>query len=87
MKVTYLIVPPVTDDPNPNQARIYSREHADHLAFGLRDYRDNPDHWKEAGLINHQGKLVCLDAPPTIYQDMKDQEPLMASTSHTYTVE
>ena len=90
MKTTYLIVPgetPFSGDPNPAQARIYAREHGEHLAPGLREYRDCPEQWKEAGLINSKGELVCLDAPAEIYADMRDQQPLMASTSYTYTKE
>ena len=87
MKITYLIVPgetPFSGDPNPAIARVYVKRHPDHLAHGLRDYRGYPEQWKEAGHINSKGELVCLEAPKHVWEDLKSQEPLMASTSYTY---
>lgn len=87
MRVTYLIVPAVTDQAG--QCRIVSTTHDNLSRFrpALADYRDNPDLWQEAGLMNSRGRLVCLDALPQVLEDMRRDEPLHAGLTYTYDLE
>lgn len=71
---TYLIVPAMTDQAG--QCRIV--RHPGRKACALADYRLRPDEWSEAGLMNSSGKLVCLDAPAELHEEMKGDEPLAA---------
>jgi hypothetical protein len=50
----------------------------------LADYRRQPDRWSEVGLMNSAGKLVCLDAPRQVWDDMKADEPLAAGVTYRY---
>jgi hypothetical protein len=85
VKVTYLIVPAVTDQAG--QCRIVKRQHDIDFKppLGLRDYRDKPELWKEAGIMNSRGELVCLDCThPSHALHMKRDQPLMAGTTYTF---
>lgn len=64
MLTTYLIVPALSDQAG--QLRIVSREHDNKFRVELSDYRRNPELWKEAGLVNTDGKLKCIEAPSTL---------------------
>lgn len=66
------------------QCRIYAT-HADVTYRGARDhYRKFPQEWKEVGLMNFQGRLVCYDGTTLEYEEIKDCEPLMAGTVWTF---
>lgn len=80
--ITYLIVPAWSDQAG--QCRIVCREHAAHIKLGLRDYRDNPDLWREAGLMDSRGSLRCLSATPEQVEDIKSCQPLSAPMTFTY---
>lgn len=41
-------------------------------------YKNYPQLWREVGLMNFEGKVVCLEAGPQTWQEIKDCEPLMA---------
>lgn len=71
---TVYIVPAMTD--LAGQCRIVAR--AGEVDCARDDYRANPDAWKEIGLMNSRGKLVCLTAAPAVVDEMKSCEPLMA---------
>lgn len=47
-----------------------------HVVGALRSYRSNPDAWREAGIVNSRGDLVCLDGPDCIRTDMRDAQPI-----------
>jgi hypothetical protein len=82
-RTTYLIVPALTD--LAGQCRIVRRpHHGDLPAKALQCYRNDPDSWEEAGLMNSRGRIVCLDAPPAVYADMQNDEPLAAGLVYTY---
>lgn len=43
-----------------------------------RSYKVNPHLWKEVGIMNSQGRMVCCDNIGNLRQELKDCEPLMA---------
>lgn len=48
-------------------------------------YRSHPESWREVGLMNHAGRIVCLDTHhPSVLRDIKDSEPLMGGTYFRY---
>lgn len=82
MKTTYLIVPALTDVAG--QCRIVSRSHEQVHPNPLVHYRQYPQQWTQAGIMNSQGKLVCLDAPAVVVQEFKDCEPLAAGQTFSF---
>lgn len=74
MKVTYYIVPALTDQAG--QCRIVSREGS--TGDVPNNYRHHPDKWQEAGLMNSQGRLVCLEGTARAVAEFRDCEPLAA---------
>ena len=71
---TVYIVPAMTDQEG--QCHIVATE-GWHGA--PRDsYEKHPTRWKEIGIMNVDGKIVCLEAGPQATKEMKDCEPLMA---------
>lgn len=82
MKTCYLIVPAWSDQAG--QCRIVSRTHEVIHPKSLQHYREFPSQWGEVGLMNSQGKLVCLDAPPAVIQELKDSEPLSAGVCWSF---
>lgn len=79
----FLIVPAYSDQAG--QCRIVTRE-SDSSMLGrmLANYRENPDDWKDAGIMNSRGSLVCLDAPASVWAEMKLCEPLAAGSQFIY---
>lgn len=71
---TYYIVPAWSDQAS--QCRIVARA-GRHENPG-KDYSNHPECWKDVGLMNSRGKLVCLDAPAATVQEFRDCEPMMA---------
>lgn len=69
----FLVVPAWSDQAG--QMRIVSKVR-DTAAGALADYRRNPDGWLEAGIVNNEGKLVCLSGPDCIRTDMRDAQPI-----------
>ena len=83
-KLMFLIVPGVTDFAT--QCRIYAKV-VDHPIYRpLADYRKEPDTWKEAGLMNNRGKLVCLTAEEAHCKEIERCEPLCAGEVFTFEV-
>lgn len=72
---TYLIVPAWSDQAG--QCKIVSREGRHPQA--LLSYRETPELWSEAGIMNSQGKLVCLD-DKELFFEMQADEPLAAGS-------
>ncbi|MHB1665861.1 hypothetical protein [Thiomonas sp.] len=70
-----LYIVPTTLPKIAGQRRIVGREGD----WSARDsYRNDPSQWKEMGLMASDGHLVCLDAGPEAYLELKSCEPLMA---------
>lgn len=86
MRIAYLIVPAWSDQAG--QCRIVSRVYDPEFGNdtpGLREYRANPDLWREAGIMNSRGSIVCLDpSHPSHLNSMKRDEPLMAGTVYSF---
>ncbi|HDR9105374.1 hypothetical protein [Paraburkholderia sp. A3RO-2L] len=75
MTTSVYIVPAMTDQAG--QCRIVAREGS--VPSARDDYRRNPQAWKEIGIMNSQGRLVCLEADNlAAYDELKACEPLMA---------
>lgn len=75
MTTTVFIVPATTDQAG--QCRIVAREGK--VSSARDDYRKAPSAWKEIGLMNSSGHLVCLDADNLdIVDELKSCEPLRA---------
>ena len=71
---TLYIVPALTDIAG--QCRIVAR---DYVEGSARDnYRKEPEQWREVGLMNSRGKLICFDGSDQARQELKNCEPLMA---------
>lgn len=77
---TLLIVPAWSDQAG--QCRIVMHPHDPPRP--LDHYRRHDGEWREVGLMNSRGELVCLDAPPAIYDEIKADEPLAAGTTYRY---
>ena len=75
-RTTYLVLPaPAPVGPvETSQLRIVSRRASCPLT--LADYRHAPDLWAEAGLVNADGRVVCLDAPARVYAEFLDLQPI-----------
>lgn len=73
---TYLVLPcPAPVGPvETSQQRIVSRRAR--CPLGLNDYRHAPDGWAEAGLVNAQGRVVCLSAPRRVLDELRECEPI-----------
>lgn len=82
MLTTYLIVPALSDQAG--QLRIVSREHDNKFRVELSDYRRNPELWKEAGLVNTDGKLKCIEAPVNVGLYLQSQQPLLPPNTYTF---
>ncbi|CDQ10682.1 conserved hypothetical protein [Acidithiobacillus ferrivorans] len=73
---TVYIVPASTDQAG--QCRIVA---AKGTFDSPRDsYQAHPELWKEIGIMNSAGKIVCLQATPQMTDSMKDCEPLIAGS-------
>jgi hypothetical protein len=72
---TAYIVPALTDIGG--QCRIVM---CDGFSENARDeYEASPDHWWQIGLMNFDGKVVCIDDPTgPIAAELRACEPLMA---------
>lgn len=72
---TYFIKPALTE--LAGQCRIY--RHPGTIQNATAHYNLLPQDWTLVGLMNSQGKLVCLTAPKEVWQKMRECEPMMAS--------
>ena len=76
---TLYIVPAMTDQAG--QCRIVARKGA---WAAKQSYCENPEAWQEAGIMNSQGHIVCLNAPAKVYQQLIQDEPHMAGLEIQY---
>lgn len=82
MKTTLYIHPALTDQAG--QCRIYATEAYTGGMYIGRHYEQHPELYREVGIMNSRGKLVCFDGPAYQRQDLIDCQPLMAGTTFTY---
>ena len=74
MKHTALIVPAFSDVAG--QCRIVAKDGK--VRDALRNYRSKPDEWRDVGLMNSRGELVCCEDMGTLRAELKDCSPLSA---------
>jgi len=79
MKVFY-IVPAWSDQAG--QCRVVMREFSGKIDAAA-SYRSTPELWKYAGLMNSQGKLVCLE-DKYAFDEMSQDEPLAAGIQYSF---
>lgn len=71
---TVYIVPALTNQAG--QCRIVAAE--GFYGAPQDSYEKHQKRWKEIGIMNSAGKIVCLEAGPQSTAEMKSCEPLMA---------
>ena len=84
--ITIIFIKPAATD-QAGQCRVYAKDFGgvdDAPTSITRDYDADPGSWREVGLMNSRGRLVCLDAAQDILEDIKSCEPLMAGLHFTY---
>lgn len=86
MRTTIIYIAPNAGEVYHAQARIYRAEFEGKVnTEKIRDhYRENHRQYKEVGLMNYEGKLVCFEGTDEQRQDLKDCEPLMAGLVFAY---
>ncbi len=82
MTITLYIVPAMTDQAG--QCLIVARNGR---WAARQSYAENPNAWHEAGIMNSQGRIVCLNAPEKVYQQLILDEPHMAGLEVQYDTE
>jgi len=82
MKGTFYIVPAMTD-----QAGICRVVHREGHWSAKHSYAAHPDAWAEAGVMSSHGTLVCLEGPRYVWDQLKQDEPLMAGLEIQYDTE
>lgn len=78
---TALIVPGVTE--MASQCRIYARRGK--VRDALQNYRAEPREWREVGLMNSRGELVCCEPYGDLVKQLKECEPLRAGFTLDFT--
>lgn len=79
--ITLYIAPAFSDQAG--QCRIYATN-ALFNASAASHYRLHPQLWKEVGLMNSRGRLVCFEGAAEQRQDLTNDQPLMAGLTYTY---
>lgn len=72
--IAIYIVPALTDQAS--QCRIVARE--DFGGSARDNYRREPEKWREVGLMNSRGGLVCFYGEAAHRQELKESVPLRA---------
>ena len=86
--IEIIYIAPSAGEEHAAQARIYSACFDCRPPASVRDhFRANPGEWKEVGLMNFDGKLVCFDGTAEQRQELLDSQPLMAGAYLTYKTE
>lgn len=78
---TIYIAPAFSDQAG--QCRIYATDQT--IKNSVRNhYLDYPGQWREVGVMNSRGKLVCFDGTDEQRQELIADQPLMAGIHYTY---
>lgn len=85
MSTLIYIAPAFGEDHHP-QCRIYMHMGAwPKMITSVADhYRRYPEQWREVGLMNYQGKLVCFEGNPKHMAELVNSQPLMAGAFFTF---
>lgn len=88
MPTKVIYIAPASGDTHHPQARIYSAMFDGSVnADGIKThYRNHPERYTEVGLMNTQGRLVCLQGTQEQVQEVQDSQPLMAGLVFTFEV-
>ncbi|MGV2866377.1 hypothetical protein [Achromobacter sp. AGC39] len=73
--IALYIVPAWSDQAG--QCRIVRRD-GPLVGTARESYRRDPTAWREVGLMNSRGELVCFDGPSEQLQELRDCAPLAA---------
>lgn len=84
-----IYIAPNSGEIHHAQARLYMRmfttPELDSLTLQIRDcYNARPEMWRECGLMNYDGELVCFDGPLEVLHELQDSQPLMAGANYRY---
>lgn len=72
---TILYIAPSAGDAHHPQCRIYATKQR--INGSIREhYLGRPMAWREVGLMNYQGSLVCFEGPDEQRQELEDCQPL-----------
>ena len=77
---TINIAPAFSDQAG--QCRIY--RHDGNPDDARASYRFQPDEWREVGVMNSRGKLVCFEGTNEQHQDLVNTQPLIARLCFSY---
>ena len=77
---TVYIVPALTNQAG--QCRIVAAKGA--FEAPRDSYKTHPELWKEIGIMNSAGRIVCLQAGPQTTAEMKACEPLIAGSYFSF---
>lgn len=67
--------------PGQGQCRIVARPGSWAARYS---YVFAPEEWKEVGLMDSKGQLMCLEAPKTVWDQMVADSPLSAGLEIVY---
>jgi hypothetical protein len=81
-----LYIAPASGETHHPQCRIYRKDSIDwpRGASVRSDFQQNPDDWKECGLMNYQGRLVAFDGPDEQRSELVDCQPLAAGLTFLF---
>lgn len=70
---------------------VHARQDMDEFpSWSAREsYAKHPQHWSEVGLVNAQGKVVCMSEtiPKKVQEQILNDQPLMGGLVYTYTAD
>jgi hypothetical protein len=81
---TVYIRPALTDQAG--QCRIYATNGLEGVS-ARDDYEARPNLWREVGLMNSRGELVCFEGPDEWRQELIDCQPLLAGNTYNFRIE
>lgn len=82
---TVIYIAPAFGENHHPQCRLYAHNGPWPTVMSVADhYRRFPEQWREVGLMNYQGTLVCFEGPDVQRQELRDSQPLMAGTTFRF---
>lgn len=82
---TLIYIAPSSGETHHPQARIYAHSGPWPTVMSVGEhYKRFPNAWREVGLMNYQGMLVCFEGPDVQRQELLASQPLMAGTAFLF---